>query len=396
MTKQELLNKRAQAWDAAKAFANEHANKETGLLEAADTEVYNKMEADIQKYTEEIARVERAEKIENELKKATSEPVLEKPMKNEMFKVATGRASEAYKNDLMSHIRARFRTAISNIMQEQVDADGGYLVPTEMDQRLIQALNGKNVMRQLATVITTESDHEINVANTKLTSSWVGEAQSISFSSKTFSQVLLKAFKLVSACKITEELLQDSAFDLESRLVDDFSDAIANAEEDAFINGDGTGKPRGLLDATTGATIADTLATAAITADDIIDLVYSLERQYRKNAVFIMNDKTVAEIRKLKDQNGAFLWQPALIAGEPDRLLGYPLYTSQYAPELASGNTFMAFGDMKYYNIGDRGSRTFQKLSELYAETGMFGMICKERVDGVLTLRAAVKALAVS
>ena len=282
-------------------------------------------------------------------------------------------------------------------MQEQVAADGGYLVPTEMDKRLIQELTGRNVMRQLATIITTESDHEINVANTKLTGSWVGEAQQIQFSQKSFSQVLLKAFKLVSACKITEELLQDSAFDLESRLIEDFADAISNAEEDAFLNGDGTGKPRGLFDATTGATIADTLALPSdLTVDKIIDLVYALERPYRKNASFITNDKTVAEIRKFKDQNGAFIWQPALMPGEPDRILGYPLYTSQYAPEMVSGNTFIAFGDMKYYNIGDRGSRTFQRLEELYAETGMFGMLCKERVDGVLTLRKAVRALALA
>lgn len=398
MSKQELINKRVEVWEKAKAFVNERADKNTGKLSGEDRTTYENMETEIAELTDAIKREERAEMIDAQLSLPTSTPVHNSPMTQKAVEEEEkGVSSKAYKSDLLSHIRARFRTPITNIMQEQVAADGGYLVPTEMDKRLIQELTGRNVMRQLATIITTESDHEINVANTKLTGSWVGEAQQIQFSQKSFSQVLLKAFKLVSACKITEELLQDSAFDLESRLIEDFADAISNAEEDAFLNGDGTGKPRGLFDATTGATIADTLALPSdLTVDKIIDLVYALERPYRKNASFITNDKTVAEIRKFKDQNGAFIWQPALMPGEPDRILGYPLYTSQYAPEMVSGNTFIAFGDMKYYNIGDRGSRTFQRLEELYAETGMFGMLCKERVDGVLTLRKAVRALALA
>lgn len=101
-----------------------------------------------------------------------------------------------------------------------------------------------------------------------------------------------------------------------------------------------------------------------------------------------MNDKTVAQIRTFKDNNGAYMWQPALTQGEPDRLLGYEVYTSPYAPTDA-----IAFGDYKYYNIGDRGTRSFKQLTELFAGNGMIGFVAKERVDGKLVLSEAVQIL---
>lgn len=106
-----------------------------------------------------------------------------------------------------------------------------------------------------------------------------------------------------------------------------------------------------------------------------------------------MADSTLAVIRKLKDGTGTYLWQPALTAGEPDRLLGYPVYTSQYIPAIAAGQPVIAFGDMSYYNIGDRGSRSFAALHELYAGVGQVAFVAKERVDGKLTLPEAVQVL---
>ena len=111
-------------------------------------------------------------------------------------------------------------------------------------------------------------------------------------------------------------------------------------------------------------------------------------RWYRKNAAFIMNDRTVAMVRKFKDSNGAYIWQPSYQAGEPDKILGYNVYTSEYAPENA-----IAFGDYSYYNIGDRGTRSFKQLTELFAGNGMIGYVAKERVDGKLILPEAVQIL---
>jgi HK97 family phage major capsid protein len=121
--------------------------------------------------------------------------------------------------------------------------------------------------------------------------------------------------------------------------------------------------------------------------------VYSLKRPYRKSAAFITNDQTLAVIRKLKDGNGAYLWQPSYQAGEPDRLLGYAVHTSAYVPTVAAGAAVLAFGDYSYYNIGDRGSRSFAELKELYAGNGMVGFVAKERVDGKLVLPEAIQLL---
>lgn len=158
--------------------------------------------------------------------------------------------------------------------------------------------------------------------------------------------------------------------------------------------GDGVGKPLGIFAETGGAEIGVTAASATeITSDEIINLVYALKRPYRKSAKFIMNDQTIAAIRKLKDENGQYLWQPSNQVGEPGKLFGYDVLTSPFVPTIAAGKPVIAFGDFSYYNIGDRGTRSFAELRELYAGNGMVGFVAKERVDGKLVLPEAVQVL---
>ena len=118
-----------------------------------------------------------------------------------------------------------------------------------------------------------------------------------------------------------------------------------------------------------------------------------MKRPYRKKASFIVNDNTLAAIRKLKDTTQNYLWSPSFEAGEPDRLLGYPIFTSAYMPTLQADSAVMAFGDFSYYNIGDRGVREFQELRELFAGNDMTGYLMKERVDAILVLPEAVQVL---
>jgi HK97 family phage major capsid protein len=188
--------------------------------------------------------------------------------------------------------------------------------------------------------------------------------------------------------------LQDSAFDLESYFKKEFGRRIGNAEEAAFLTGNGTGKPLGILAATGGADVGITAASAtAITADELIDLFYSLKVPYRKNAIWVLNDSTIKAIRKLKDQNGQYLWQPALRDGEFDTVLGKKIFTSPYASEIAAGAKAIAFGDFSYYWIGDRQGITFRRLNERYAENGQVGFIASKRVDGKLILPESIKIL---
>ena len=248
-------------------------------------------------------------------------------------------------------------------------------------------------MRGLATKIKTAGEHKINIAATKPTAAWIEEGGELQFTDAKFGQKILDAHKLHVAIKITEELLYDNAFNLEAYITTQFGKALANAEEDAFLNGDGTGKPVGLFHETKGGETAITLTGTKIVSDDVLNLIYKLKRPYRQKASFIMNDQTLADLRKLKDNNGAYLWQPSYQAGEPDRLCGYGIHTSAFAPTVEAGKPVMAFGDYSYYNIGDRGSRSFQPLRELFAGNGMIGYVAKERVDGLLILPEAVQVM---
>lgn len=386
MTILELREKRNKAWNAAKAFLDSHRT-EKGTLSAEDDATYTKMEQDINDLGKEIARMERQEQMEAELSKPVNTPLTSKPSANgKEPEKKTGRASDEYRKAMVEAFRSNFKR-VSNVLQEGVDADGGYLVPEEYDHRLIDTLSEENIMRSLATTITTSGEHKINIAATKPAAAWIEEGGALTFGDATFSQILLDAHKLHVAIKVTEELLYDNAFNLENYILTQFGKALANAEEDSFLNGDGTGKPLGLFAAVGGGTIAQTL-TAAIKSDDVLDLVYALKRPYRKSASFIMNDQTLSSLRKLKDNNGAYIWQPSYQAGEPDRLLGYAVHTSAYAPTDA-----VSFGDYSYYNIGDRGSRSFSELRELFAGNGMIGYVAKERVDGKLILPEAVQIM---
>lgn len=386
MTVKELIEKRAKAWENAKDFVNTHEDK-NGNLSAEDAAEYSRMETEIEELTNSIDRQQRAERREQELSKPVNSPITGKPYQDEtQGEVKTGRASDEYRQAMLTAMRTNFRQ-VANVLQEGVDADGGYLVPVEYDNRLIDVLDEENIMRSLATKITTSGEHKINIAATKPAAAWIEEGGALSFGDATFDQIYLDAFKLHVAIKVTEELLYDSAFNLENYIITQFGKALANAEEDAFLNGDGKGKPVGIFDKTAGGQSIGTLS-AAVKSDDLLDLVYGLKRPYRKNASFIMNDATLAQIRKLKDNNGAYIWQPSYQVGEPDRILGYKVNTSAYAPVDA-----ISFGDYKYYNIGDRGTRSFKQLNELFAGNGMIGFVAKERVDGKLVLREAVKIL---
>ena len=382
----EMIEKRNQAWNAAKAFVESRQDKD-GLLSEADAKTYKEMEQKVMDYGKEIERLQQMEAIEAEMAKPVNTPITAKPMKGGMEDkpIKTGRASDEYKKAMLDALRSNFKR-VSNVLQEGVDADGGYLVPEEYDRRLIDVLDEENIMRRLATRITTSGEHKINIAATKPAAAWIEEGGALTFGDATFDQILMDAHKLHVAIKVTEELLYDNAFHLESYILTQFGKALANAEEDAFLNGDGSGKPLGLFAETGGGQVANTVS--AIKADDMIDLVYALKRPYRKSAGFIINDKNLAVIRKLKDANQAYIWQPSYQAGEPDRILGYPVYTSAFAPE-----DKISFGDYSYYNIGDRGSRSFSELRELFAGNGMIGYVAKERVDGKLILPEAVQIL---
>ena len=392
-TTNELRNQRARIWEQAKAFLDSHRDK-NGILSAEDTETYERMEQDIVNLGKEIDRQDRLDAFERELKAPTSEPLTSKPDGAKM-EMKTGRASDEYKKNFWNALRSKYPLpSVTNALQVGTDSEGGYLVPDEFERTLIEALEEENIFRRIATVIHSNSgDRKIPVVASKGTAGWIDEEGLYPESDDSFGQLSLGAYKLGTMIKISEELLNDSAFDMEGYITREFARRIGTKEEEAFFKGDGTGKPLGLLAETGGADIGVTTTGASITADDVIDLYYSLRVPYRKKAKWIMNDSTVSALRKLKDQNGQYLWQPSLVAGTPNTILGCEVISSPFMPSIAAGEKAIAFGDYSYYWIADRQGRTFKRLNELFATTGQVGFLGAQRVDGKLILPEAIKVL---
>ncbi len=398
MTILELREKRAKAWEAAKAFLDSH-RKENGVLSAEDDAAYTKMEQEITDLGKEIARLERQEALDAELNRPVNRPLTGKPggrADADDGEDKTGRASDDYRKNFWNAMRSKApMPAVTNALQVGTDSEGGYLVPDEYERTLVEALEEENIFRQMAKVIKTSSgDRKIPVVASKGTASWIDEEGAYPESDDSFGQVSIGAYKLGTMIKVSEELLNDSVFDLQSYISREFARRIGAKEEEAFFTGDGKGKPLGVLAATGGAETGVTAASAtAVTADELMDLYYSLKSPYRKKSMWVLNDSTIKAIRKLKDNNGQYLWQPSLAAGTPDMILGRPIKTSAYMPAMAAGAKTIAFGDFSYYWIADRQGRSFKRLNELFAATGQVGFLASQRVDGKMILAEAVKVL---
>lgn len=390
----ELREKRAKAWEAAKAFLDTKRGND-GLLSAEDTGTYEKMEKDVVDLGKEIERLERQAAIDAELNKPTSSPLTNKPNGNPGGEEKKGRASDQYRRTFWNAMRQKNFYDVKNALQVGTDSEGGYLVPDEFEHTLVEALEEENFFRNIATVIQTSSgDRKIPVVASKGEAAWIDEEGAFTESDDTFGQVSIGAYKVGTMIKVSDELLNDSAFNLEAYISKEFGRRIGTKEEEAFFVGNGTGKPTGIFNTTGGASEGTKTATAAITFDDVMDLFYSVKSPYRKKAVWVLNDTTVKALRKLKDNNGNYIWQPSVQAGQPDMILNRPYHTSSYVPEIAAGKKVMAFGDFSYYWIADRQGRSFKRLNELYAANGQVGFLASQRVDGKLILAEAVKTMA--
>ena len=391
----ELREKRAKAWEAAKAFLDSKRGGD-GLLSAEDTAAYEKMEQEVVDLGKEIERLERQAAIDAELNKPVSEPITNKPNNNPDGEEKKGRATDKYKKTFWNAMRRKNFYDVENALQVGTDSEGGYLVPDEFEHTLVEALEEENFFRSIATVIQTSSgDRKIPVVATKGTASWIDEEGAYPESDDSFGQVSIGAYKVATMLKVSDELLNDSVFDLEAYISKEFGRRIGAKEEEAFFTGDGKGKPTGIFNAAGGASDGVTTAAAGITFDDVMDLFYAVKSPYRKKAVWVLNDTTVKALRKLKDNNGNYIWQPSVQAGQPDMILNRPYHTSAYVPEVAAGAKVMAFGDFSYYWIADRQGRSFKRLNELFAANGQVGFLASQRVDGKLILSEAVKTMAI-
>ena len=390
----ELRSKRNTLWEQTKAFLEEHRG-ENGLVASDAVEQYDRMAQEVKDLGAEIERLEQQAQVDAQLAAPTSWPVSGKPMIMTEERVSTQTGTKEYTEAFWNMIRNRGNYGeVHNALSVGEDSEGGFTVPDEFERKLVEALEGNNIFRGMATVIRTSSGtRKIPIAEDTGEASWIDEGEEIPESDTTFGQTMLSAYKLGTMIKISNELLNDSAFDLASYIARRFGVRMGNAEERAFITGDGVGKPLGLLD-DAGAKVGVTAAkTTAISFDEVFQLYYALKAPYRKKAEFLCNEALVLQLMTIKDNNGNYIWKPGLDIGKPDTLLNRPLKTSAFMPEVAAGNKVMAFGDYSYYWIADRQNRTFRRLNELYARTDQVGFLTTQRVDGKLILPEAVQVL---
>jgi len=362
-----------------------------GMLDAAEAEgraltsdevvKSNKMEADIDALKATIDARAKADAADRSIV-PDSQRTIEKTDKKDV----------SYRDHFWSSMRTGQIAQEVRAQALSPDSGGGFIVPDEFRNELIMALNEENVIRSLATAFPTSSGvMTIPVNSAHGSASWKGEAVAYAESDETFAEVTLSAYKATALIKVSEELLNDSAFPIESFLAKEFGRRLGKLEEEAFINGSGSGQPTGIFGGSTLGTTA--AATNAITADELTDLYHSLARPYRSRATWVMKDDTVKLIRKLKtgvSSDNTYLWQAGLKDGEPDRLFGRPVVVSEFAPAPTTGLKAIIFGDISAYYIGDRQSISMQRLVELYAGNGQVGFRQFKRTDGKLSLATAV------
>lgn len=400
MTLKELFEKRTELISAAKKILVEHTDTD-GKISSRFAARYKSLETEIEDVSAQIeSRLSESEKNSSQLqplpKGILSNPKFSNPFVEKLVGYQKpGIAGDEYRNKFLNQFREGFKHAL-NYLREGSLPDGGFLLPEEFSDQLILKLSEENVMRQISKVITTLSTHQLNVVASEPAASWVAEGEEIQLSKSQFGRVTLSAFKLAVGTKVTNELLQDSYYDIESALIDIFGRAISAAEEDAFINGNGTSEPEGILTALSAKASSFITSTQAanIVVEDILSLYYSLKRPYRKNAVFLAGDAAINNLRRLRDATSNFLWQNSLTEGEPPTLLGAKIFTSPFMPAVESGQVPLLFGDFAdYFVIGDRGDRVIKPLHELYALSDCTAYLMIQRTDSRLTNDEAVKGL---
>ena len=288
-----------------------------------------------------------------------------------------------------------------------VAAEGGYLVDPQTSEAIRGVLKATASIRQIANVVNVEAtSYDVLVDHTEMGSGWASETASLTETgTPQIDRISIVLHELSAMPKASQRLLDDSAFDIEGWLAQRIADKFARAEAAAFVAGDGVDKPKGFLThgkAANGSWAWGSLGYVATgndgdfattnASDAIVDLVYALDAEYRANGAFVMNSKTAGAVRKMKDADGRFLWSDSLQAGEPARLMGYPVLIAEDMPDIASGAYAVAFGDFKYgYTVAERPD--LRVLRDPFSAKPHVLFYASKRVGGDVSDFAAIKLL---
>ena len=276
-----------------------------------------------------------------------------------------------------------------------VSMDGmGYLLPQRLEAKLINAMNTVSVLRPLCTEVTTSGDSVLPIVNGHGKAAWVPEGHPIPMVKDVFDRVNLNSHKLAAIIRVTSELLKDSAVDIEAYLAAIFADRLAVAEEEAFIAGDGTDKPLGLIHQAKVGCMKEN--ADGVSVEEVLNLIFSVPEKHLRNCTLLMNDNTLLSLYKQYAAQGQNLWLGKTNDGKDDTLFGYRIVRCAAMPDAAPGSTPILFGDFKQVYINNNGDRSTKRLDQLFIANDHIGFQMMERVGIKLTVPDAIKSLKVA
>ena len=372
------------------------AETEKRNLSAMEDEQYTKMMSEVDSMAGDISREERMAKAESEVDTRSN------PAK-QGIEDAGNQDTEKRKASFAKYLRSG-RSSLTEVemraLQAGTDADGGYLVaPEQFVAQLIKSIDNLVVIRSLSTVIplTSAASLGIPTLDTDMSDAdWTTElATGALDTAMKFGKRELKPNPVAKLVKVSAKLLRSGAIDVETLIRERLAYKFAVTQEKAFMTGTGVGQPLGVFTASdngiaTDRDIVGSNTATAIKSDTLIDAKMSLKAGYAMNAKWIFHRDVIAAIRKLKDTNGQYLWQPSMSLALPDRILDVPYLMSEYAPKAMTTGAYVGIiGDFKNYWIADALDIQIQRLVELYAETNQIGYIGRVETDGAPVLGEA-------
>ncbi len=379
---------------------NKRAQKEGRDLSADEKDQWNKLNADIDKFTEQKERLERQKELDAQFAEKVER---HKPTKKDTpkYRDVYTKWAQFGNGALSSEERSVIQKRGTNTQVTTTDGLGGYLVPEDFGDEIIKSMAQYSGMVEASRILRTATGAPLpypTLDETSVKGSRLGEGSSDTVSDMTFGQKTLDAYKYTSGViKISRELVQDSAFNLDSEVLQVGTDRIGRILNEELTTGDGSSKPNGILNAASVGVTAS--ATDAFTRDEIIDLIHSVDRAYRPNAAFMLNDSVLKEIKKLTvgSADDRPLWQPSIREGAPDQIEGFNYVVNNDMEDLSAvSNKIFAFGDWSRYYVRIAQDIVLARSTDRYIDEYVVGYFLFLRADGELMDTNAIKTMALA
>jgi HK97 family phage major capsid protein len=380
---------------------------------AEESEKYDKMEEEFRSLTKHWQKSEELYNQEKEIKKSLETPVDLKisddddvPETLDEYRKKTQPLkpwdTPEYRSAYWHYMTVKSLSELDieeqRVLSKATAGAGANLVPTAFSNQIINILRFMGPINELANVMTTDSGETIQIPSVTShgVATWTAENAGYTASDEVFGQVSLGAFKAGRSVIVSEELLVDAAFGLDGYLAQELGESIGVLEETAYTVGDGSGKPMGIANASSGVTVsqAATGNATSFTYSALINFIYALPYQYRRNAQWVFSDTAVKNFYTMVDGQQRPLWNVNVASTGPDTFLGYPIYTSPDLAAMAASAKSGIFGDIRRgYTIRRVNGFSLQRQSELYSNNGQVGFRGFERVDGRVVLADAIRVL---